>query len=69
MLRIQKSAKSSLSGIFRGKALKLREGVYKELREREWIFNRAENDIIFLVHKSGDYGVVVNTGDIDWDAQ
>ena len=69
MLRIQKPAKSSLSGILQGKALKLREGVYKELREREWIFNRAENNIIFLVHKNGDYGVVVNTGDIDWDAQ
>ena len=69
MLRIQKSAKSSSTGILRGKALKLREGAYRELREREWIFNRAENNIIFLVHKSGDYGVVVNTKDIDWDAE
>ena len=50
-----------------GKSLKLREGVYKQLKEREWIFNRAEEDIIFLIHKSGAYGVVVKTGDIDWN--
>jgi len=69
MLSIQKSVRTSSNEILRGKTLKLREGVYKELREREWIFNRAENDTIFLVHKSGDYGVVVNSKDIDWDAQ
>jgi hypothetical protein len=50
-----------------GKPLKLREGVYEQLKEREWIFNRAEKNIIFLVHKSGAYGVSLRNEDIDWD--
>jgi hypothetical protein len=50
-----------------GKLLKLREGLYKQLREREWIFNRMENNLIFLLHKNGAYGVVVNTEDIEWN--
>ena len=67
MLRTQKASKSNLSLIPSGKPLKLREGVYKQLKEREWIFNRAEKDIIFLVHKSGAYGVAVRNEVIDWD--
>jgi len=37
----------------------LKEGFYRQLRDREWIFNRAEEQLIFLVHASGAYGVVV----------
>jgi hypothetical protein len=66
-LRIQKTSKSHLSLIPSGKPLKLREGVYKQLKEREWMFNRAEKDIVFLTHKSGAYGVAVRNEDIDWD--
>lgn len=49
------------------KYLRLREGVYKQLSDREWIFNRAEKEMIFLIHKSGAYGVVVGIKDIDWN--
>ena len=51
-----------------GEPVKLREGVYRQLRDREWIFNRAENEMIFLIHRNGLYGVVVKTGDIDWNS-
>ena len=53
--------------MIKGQPLRLRDGLYKQLKEREWIFNRAEEDIIFLVHKSGAYGVVVRMEDIDWN--
>jgi hypothetical protein len=56
-----------LDSILPGKPLKIREGLYKQLREREWIFNRTENDLIFLIHKDGAYGVVVRNEDIDWN--
>lgn len=50
-----------------GKRLRLREGVFKQLRDREWILSRVENDLIFLAHQSGAYGVVVGLKDIDWN--
>jgi hypothetical protein len=56
-----------LNSILPGKPLKIREGLYKQLREREWIFNRIENNLIFLIHKNGAYGVVVRNEDIDWN--
>jgi hypothetical protein len=56
-----------LNSVLPGKPLRLREGLYKQLQEREWIFNRMENNLIFLIHKSGAYGVVVRIKDIDWD--
>jgi hypothetical protein len=58
----QSRAKATLSG----KCVRLREGLYKQLHEREWIFNRKEENVIFLLHKSGAYGVVVRNEDIDW---
>jgi len=60
MLRPQKTLAST-------KSLKLREGVYKQLSDREWIFNRTEKEMIFLIHKSGAFGVVVKVDDIDWN--
>ena len=56
-----------LSSIFPGRPLKIREGLYKQLRDREWIFNRMQNNLIFLTHQSGAYGVVVRMEDIDWN--
>ncbi len=50
-----------------GKLLRIREGLYKQLRDREWIFNRMENNLVFLIHKNGAYGVVVGIEDIDWN--
>jgi len=48
-----------LSSILPGRPLKIPEGLYKQLRDREWIFNRVENNLIFLIHKNGAYGVAV----------
>ena len=67
MSRIEKSQKSRLNSILSGKLLRLQEGLYKQLREREWIFNRTEDNLIFLIHKNGAYGVVVGIEDIDWN--
>jgi hypothetical protein len=60
MLRIRRDVGS-------GKPLRLREGVHRQLRDREWIFSRAEKEMIFLVHASGAYGVVVRSEDVDWE--
>ncbi len=60
MLRVIKETET-------GRPLRLREGVYRQLRDREWVFNRAEKEMIFLIHTSGAYGVVVRMDDIDWN--
>jgi len=60
-------ARSRLSSVSSGKVLKLKEGLYRQLKEREWIFNRTEDNLIFLLHKEGSYGVVVRMEDIDWN--
>jgi hypothetical protein len=59
-------AKSRLDSVSSGQLLKLKDSLYKQLKEREWIFNRTENNLIFLIHKNGIYGVVVRKEDIDW---
>ena len=64
---INSVAKARLNSVSSGKVLKLKEGLYRQLKEREWIFNRTENNLIFLVHKDGAYGVVVKNEDIDWN--
>lgn len=68
MSRTQRFPSSKVNSILSGKLLKLREGLYKQLRDREWIFNRMENNLIFLIHKNGAYGLVVKTEDIEWNA-
>ncbi len=60
--------KSRMGAIPSGRRLRLRDGLYRQLAEREWIFNRMENNSIFLVHQSGTYGVVVRAEEIDWKA-
>jgi hypothetical protein len=62
-----RSPNGRFSPILPGKPLKIRQGLYKQLRDREWIFNRMENNLIFLIHKNGAFGVVVGIEDIDWD--
>ncbi len=64
---IHSVARSRLSSVSSGKVLKLKEGLYRQLKEREWIFNRTEDNLIFLIHKEGAYGVVVRNEDIDWN--
>ena len=67
MSRIERQLKVRPNSILKGKPLRLREGLYKQLRDREWIFNRTENNLIFLIHRNGAYGVVVGVDDIDWN--
>jgi len=67
MSRVQRFSNTRLNSTLSGKPLRIREGLYKQLREREWIFNRMENNLIFLIHKNGAYGVVVRIEDIDWN--
>jgi len=66
MAHVTSLRKSRLDSISSGKLLKLKEGLYRQLKEREWIFNRAENNLVFLIDKEGVYGVVVRNEDIDW---
>ncbi len=66
MAHIDSVAKARLDSVSSGKVLKLKDGLYRQLREREWIFNRTENNLIFLIHKDGAYGVVVRIEDIEW---
>ena len=67
MAHIHSVGKPRMSSVSSGKVLKLKEGLYRQLKEREWIFNRTENDLIFLIHKEGAYGVVVRNEDNDWN--
>jgi hypothetical protein len=63
----RKPERSLLDSIPSGKRLRLRRDVYCQLKEREWIFSKAEKDFVFLNHPSENYGLVVGTGDLDWD--
>ena len=67
MSHINSVAKARLKSLPSGKLLKLKDGLYRQLQEREWIFNRTENNLLFLIHKEGAYGVVVRNEDIDWN--
>ena len=66
MARVNSITKSRLNSISPGELLKLKDGLYRQLKEREWIFNRTENNLVFLINKEGAYGVVVRNEDIDW---
>jgi hypothetical protein len=55
-----------LNYITPGTHLRLREDVYKQLKERNWIFNKVKKNLIFLIHETGAYGIVVGVDDIDW---
>ncbi len=67
MSRIERHLKVRPNSVLKGKLLRLREGLYKQLRDREWIFNRMENNLIYLIHRNGAYGVVVGVEEIDWN--
>ena len=67
MAHIDSVTKARLKSLSSGKLLKLKDGLYRQLKEREWIFNRTENNLVFLLHKEGVYGVVVRNEDIDWN--
>jgi hypothetical protein len=67
MAHIDSIGKARLDSVSPGKLLKLKDGLSRQLKEREWIFNRTEDNLIFLIHKEGAYGVVVRNEDIDWN--
>jgi len=66
MAHINSLTKKRLGSVSSGELLKLKDGLHRQLKEREWIFNRTENNLVFLIHKEGVYGVVVRNEDIDW---
>ena len=66
MAHINSVAKVRLKSLSAGMVLKLKDGSYQQLKDRQWILNPTENDLIFLIHKEGAYGVVVRNEDIDW---
>ncbi len=67
MQSIDSVARSRSSSVSLGKILKLKDALYQQLKEQEWIFSRTENNLIFLTHKDGAYGVVVRDEDIGWN--
>ena len=67
MLSAGSSSKVKHRHLPAGKRLRLREELFKQLRNRDWIFNRIENNLFFLIHPNGVYGVVVREEDIDWN--
>ena len=67
MRQIPRGSRSKLSSVLPGACLRLKEGFYRQLRDRDWIFNRTEENLIFLVHTSGAYGVVVREEAIHWN--
>ena len=67
MAHIDSVAKARLKSLSSGNLIKLKDGLYRQLKERQWIFNRTENNLVFLINKEGAYGVVVRNEDIDWN--
>ena len=58
-----------LKSLIPGEILILRDDVYKNINTREYVYQGTEIDnTIFLLHKSGSYGLHVRMEDIDWDA-
>jgi hypothetical protein len=52
-----------------GEILTLREDVYENMKTRDYVYQETEiDDTIFLLHKSGRYGLHLKVEDIDWDA-
>ncbi len=49
-----------------GTRLKLCGEVCQQVKEREWIFGKVKDNMVFLVHETGAYGIVVGIEDIDW---
>ena len=67
MAHIDSVTNARLKSLSSGKLLNLKDGLYRQLKDRQWVFSRTENNLIFLIHKDGAYGVVVRIEDIDWN--
>lgn len=59
-------ARWMLNHITPGKRLRLRDNVYRQVKEREWILNKIDSDGVHLLHESRAYGLIVKMEDIDW---
>jgi len=58
-----------LESVTPGEIVILRGDVLKHIKTREYIYERKEIDnTIFILHKSGIFGLHVKKEDIDWDA-
>ncbi len=58
-----------LETIIPGEMITLRGDVLKHLKTREYLYERMEiDDTIFILHKSGSFGLHVKIEDIDWEA-
>ncbi len=62
----QLAEKMVLNYVPPGTRVRLREEVYSGLKEREWIFRKVKHNKVFLIHKTENYGIVVEIEDIDW---
>lgn len=58
-----------LETIIPGEIITLRGDVLKHLKTREYLYEKMEIDnTIFILHKSGSFGLHVKIEDIDWEA-
>jgi hypothetical protein len=58
-----------LESVTPGEIVVLRGDVLQHIKTREYIYERKEIDnSIFILHKSGSFGLHVKKEDIDWDA-
>jgi hypothetical protein len=56
-----------LESVAPGEIVILRGDVLKHIKTREYIYERKEIDnTIFILHKSGSFGLHVKKEDIDW---
>ncbi len=55
-----------ISLISRNTRLNLKENVYRYVNKREWLFNRIENDMVYLLDESDLFGMAVKVENIDW---
>ncbi len=51
----------------KGQRIRLRDGVYRWIKEREWMLDRIDGEGVHLLHETGAYGLIVRMEDIDWD--
>jgi hypothetical protein len=66
LTRFNKPIHSILNHIPPGKRVRLREDVYKRVKQREWILDKIDSEGVHLLHESKAYGLIVRAEDIDW---
>ncbi len=45
----------------------MKGSVHGYLKNREWFFNRLENDMVYLLDESGTFGMAVRIENIEWN--